>query len=378
MSLREELVQFAQDSDCNFTVLCERYGITRKTGYKWLHRFLGEGRPGLADRSRRPRHSPVQTPADVEQVIVTVRHAHPVWGSRKLAHFMAQQGLLPPERIPSPSTITAILRRQGLLDPAETPKHQAWQRFEHATPNALWQMDFKGDVRVPGERLLRLHPLTVLDDHSRFALGLRACLNQQTATVQAELTEIFRRYGLPWRMTMDNGSPWGDDATHPYTPLTVWLVRLGIQVSHSRPYHPQTQGKDERFHRTLQAELLKEHPFADVLSCQASFDTWRQVYNHQRPHQALGYAVPASRYRPSARSFPEPLPVIEYGPDDQVRKVQQKGEFFFQGQVFQVGQAFKGYPIGLRPTLHDGEWEVYFCQQRLTCINLHTGEYESE
>jgi transposase InsO family protein len=378
MSLREEFVQFAQDSDCNFAELCERYGISRKTGYKWLQRFLSEGRMGLADRSRRPRHSPAQTSAEVEQIISTIRRAHPAWGGRKLAHFIAQQGLLPPEHIPSPSTITAILWRQGLIDPAETPKHQAWQRFEHAAPNELWQMDFKGDVCVPGERRLRLHPLTVLDDHSRFALGLRACLNQQTATVQAELTEIFRRYGLPWRMTMDNGSPWGDDATHPYTPLTVWLVRLGIQVSHSRPYHPQTQGKDERFHRTLEAELLKDHSFVDALNCQTSFDAWRMVYNYQRPHQALGYAVPASRYRPSTRSFPEHLPMIEYGPDDQVRKVQQGGEFTFHGQTFHISKGFKGYPIGLRPTIRDGVWEVYFCQQLLVTINLRTEEYSSE
>ncbi len=370
MSLRQEFVTVAQEREGHFAELCRRYGVSRKTGYKWLQRFGEQGPAGLADRSRRPQRSPTHTSAEVEQAVVRVRQRHPAWGARKIAHYLEQQCWLSADQIPSPSTLTAILRRQALLDSNESCKHHAWQRFEHAVPNALWQMDFKGPIPLRAGGGDRLHALTLLDDHSRFALGVRACLNEQTPTVQRELTEIFRRYGLPERMTMDNGSPWGDAADSPYTPLTVWLVRLGIQVSHSRPYHPQTQGKDERFHRTLQAEVLQYAQFVDQASCQQALDTWREVYNHERPHQALDYAVPASRYRPSAREFPEFLPPIEYSPGDQVRKVQAHGEFFFQGRVFQVSKAFRGFPIALRPTPQEGVWQVYFCQQNLNHIDL--------
>lgn len=147
--------------------------------------------------------------------------------------------------------------------------------------------------------------------------------------------------------------------------MSVWLVRLGVQVSHSRPYHPQTQGKDERFHRTLQAEVLQYQQFRDIARCQQAFDAWRQVYNYERPHQASSFAVLASRYQPSPRTFPESLRPIEYSPEDQVRKVQDKGQVSFQGQLFQVSKAFRGYPLALRATRTDGVWDVCFCQQRL-------------
>src|SRR5262249_28011286 len=160
-------------------------------------------------------------------------------------------------------------------------RHRPYQRFEHDAPNCLWQMDFKGHFAT---QTARCHPLTVLDDHSRFAVGLQACPDQRTETVKDRLTHIFRRYGLPQRMTRDNGSPWGSDADHRFTPLTVWLMRLDIRVSHSRPYHPQTQGKDERFHKTLGLELLRDRFFRDLAQAQRCFDDWRYVYNLQRPH----------------------------------------------------------------------------------------------
>jgi len=371
MSQRDEFVALAQNAPCNLSQLCRRFGVSRKTAYKWLERFRADGAAGLRDQSRRPQHAPRHTPPATEQAIVAARQAHPAWGARKLWHFLLQQQRVAADDLPAPSTICAILGRHGLLNPAEALKHQPVQRFEHAAPNQLWQMDFKGDFRLRDTTQTRCFPLTVLDDHSRFALGLRACWDQRTPTVQAELSELFRRYGLPERMTMDNGSPWGDDGHQPYTRLTVWLLRLDIRVSHSRPYHPQTQGKDERFHRTLQAELLRDQAFADGVQCQHAFDTWRQMYNLERPHQALGYAVPAQRYQPSARPFPEALPAIEYGPTDQVRKVQAHGRFSFQGRTYHVSKAFRGYSVALR-LIADDEWQVYFCQHALGSINQRT------
>ena len=162
----------------------------------------------------------------------------------------------------------------------------------------------------------------------------------------------------------------GHDWDHPYTELTAWLLRLGIGISHGRAYHPQTQGKEERFHRTLKAEVLRDMSYGDLLQCQQAFDRWRNVYNLERPHQALGMATPASRYQISSRAFPETLPAIEYGPDDQIRKVQEGGFVHFQGRTFRVSRGFKGLPIALRQTSQDGVWNVHFCQQQIHRIDL--------
>jgi hypothetical protein len=204
---------------------------------------------------------------------------------------------------------------------------------------------------------------------------LQACENEQSLTVQHYLTQAFERYGLLERMSMDNGAPWGSGPAYAYTALTAWLIRLGIRVSHSRPYHPQTQGKDERFHRTLQAEVLQGQLFEDIAHCQKRFDQWRWIYNSQRPHQALNMACPSSRYQPSPRVFPNKLPSIEYAPDDIVRQVRKDGLIQYRGKTFKAcSQAFRGYPVALRPTVEDGVYEVYFCHQKVNCINLKQGE----
>jgi hypothetical protein len=192
------------------------------------------------------------------------------------------------------------------------------------------------------------------------------------------LTGTFRRYGLPERMTMDNGAPWGNDLEHRYTPLTVWLLRLGVAISHSRPYHPQTQGKDERFHRTLDVDLLRWHSFRDAEHVQKHFDHYRHVYNRQRPHQALNFEVPASRYQASPRSFPEQLAPVEYDSGDIVRKVTDKGHFQYQGQSYSVGKAFYGYPIALRATTIDGVFNVFFCHQKIGRVDLHENNSHNE
>lgn len=365
MSLRQEFVVLASQATLTMRALCRRFGISPKTGYKWIQRFAEAGAAGLADRSRRPQHSPARTEPALEAQVLAVRATYPAWGGRKIRRRLQELGH---HELPSASTITAILRRQGRVEPAEAAKHRPWQRFEHATPNALWQMDFKGHVALA--RGGRCHPLTVLDDHSRYAICLQACADEQTATVQARLTATFRRYGLPDALLVDNGAPWGDTGAQPYTRLGVWLLRLGIQVRHSRPYHPQTQGKGERFHRTLNAEVLQGRLLQDLADSQVAFDTWRVIYNTIRPHESLQMATPASRYIPSARMFPDRLPPIAYGPGAQVRKVQAKGELYYQGRAFLIGRAFIGYPVALRETEEDGVLAVYFCHQRVAHIHL--------
>jgi transposase InsO family protein len=365
MSLRKEFVMLASQSGIDRRELCRRFNISPKTGYKWLTRYQADGDTGLQEQSRRPHHSPWRTGHVLEQAILRVRAQHPAWGGRKIQARLRTLGY---QSVPAPSTITAILRRHGRLTREDTAPPHAWQRFEHRTPNALWQMDFKGHFPLWRGRC---HPLTVLDDYSRFSLCLQACRNEQSQTVEHHLTRTFRRYGLPQRMLMDNGPPWGDTVDTPLTVLTVWLIRLGVGVSHSRPYHPQTMGKDERFHRTLKAELLQQRQFQNLDQCQQHFDRWRTIYNVERPHESLDMKVPASRYQPSPRLFPETLPAIEYGPADVVRKVQAQGEVHYQGHRFRLSKALRGCPVALRPTQHDGILSVYFCHQHVTDIDLH-------
>ena len=367
MSLREEFIHLAETQTLPVATLCQRFGISRKTGYKWLVRYRVAGRAGLADQSRRPVHVRPTVLAAVREALLADRRAHPCWGARKLRQRMQTQGLAP---VPACSTITALLHREGFIGMDPAPGPAARGRFEHPVPNQLWQMDFKGAVpTVTGPT----HPLTILDDHSRFNVGLRALPNQQTATVQQVLIETFRRYGLPDRLLVDNGSPWGSDATHQDTPLTVWLWRVGVAVTHSRPYHPQTLGKDERFHGTLTREVLRHAQWRDPAHLQTALDCWRDVYNQERPHEALGLAVPASRYQPSLRSYPEILPPIEYDAGTLVRKVQQKGVIHFQGAVYKVSKAFTGYPVGVRPLAMDGQYAILFGPHRIMTIDIREG-----
>jgi transposase InsO family protein len=347
------------------SALCRSFGISRKTGYKWLSRHERDGLEGLGERSRRPLRSPGRTTALLEEQVCRLRREHPAWGGRKLHHRLRALGM---EDVPAPSTITGILNRNGLLSPGRRLQRE-WQRFEETEPNALWQMDFKGHFPLAEGRC---HPLTVLDDHSRFNLCLQACADERATTVQDQLTRVFACYGLPGRMLMDNGSPWGSERLHPHTWLTAWLIRLGITVVHGRPYHPQTQGKEERFHRTLDLEILDghHHSWQTLEHIQReAFDPWREVYNHQRPHEALAHQPPASRYQPSSRRMPPVLPAIHYPRGDEVRKVQGKGRISFRGRELLVSRAFIGDSVALRPT-GDGTWDVYYCHQRVGRVDF--------
>lgn len=365
-SLRREFVQLALQDGANRRQLCRRYEISPKVGYKWLRRFQLQGEAGLTDQSRCPVESPQRTASHIEATVISLRREHPAWGGRKLHRRLLDLGHTD---IPAPSTITGILHRHQLI--AEDPRRGAGQRrFEHEEPNALWQIDFKGYFDTPNGRC---HPLTALDDHSRFNLILTACARQNTDTVQAALTTAFQRYGLPVRINADNGAPWGSCSLpeHGITQLTVWLIRHGVRVSHSRPGHPETNGKEERFHRSLKAEVLNGRSFADLDHAQSAFDRWRTIYNHERPHEALGLATPITRYRPSVRTLPNQLPPIEYGPDDVVTEVGWDGKVRFGGRQWKVSNALHRLPIAFRPVpTIDGLHDVYFCHQRFMQVDL--------
>ncbi|TAK78515.1 MAG: IS481 family transposase [Aquabacterium sp.] len=354
---REEFVQLARQPQANISELCRRFGISRKTGYKWL------GREDLEDRSRRPQTSPRRTLAEQESQVVAMRAAHPAWGARKIAHVLARDHGIEM----ATSTAHSVLKRHGLISAEASRAARPWQRFEHEAPNALWQMDFKGHIPMARGRC---HPLTVLDDHSRFNLVLQALDNERRADVQQALQAAFERYGLPDRINADNGAPWGT-STEALTGLGVWLIRLGVQLGHSRPLHPQTNGKDERFHRTLNEEVLCRRLFSDLDHAQQAFDVWRHAYNHYRPHEAIGMGTPAQRYQASPRAMPGVLPTIGYDMGEIVRKVNSCGFISYKNRRMRVGKALMGQHVALRrrPGCND-VFDVYFGPHRLKTRTL--------
>jgi transposase InsO family protein len=359
---RREFVRLAMQEGANRRELCRRFGIHPDTGYKWLGRWESGGE--LADRSRRPRASPMRTNGSVEARVLAVRDAHPAWGARKIARCVEREGI----ESPAFSTVHEILRRNGrIVAPSGGPAAQ--QRFEKPAPNLLWQMDFKGWVALNDGS--RCHPLTVLDDHSRYDLCLQACANEQGSTVQGRLELTFRRYGLPEAFFVDNGGPWGDSSGQRWTRFGVWLLKLGISVLHSRPYHPQSRGKNERFHRTLNAEVFAFKRFRNLSEVQRTFDAWRTIYNHDRPHEALDQEVPASRYRPSTRSMPQRLPQVEYDEREIVRSVPTTKDYIsFKARRWKVPQAFRGERVAIRPLSTDGQYGIFFAAHQIAKIDL--------
>jgi transposase InsO family protein len=362
MDERREFVELAMQEGVNRRELCRRFGIHPDTGYKWLGRWAAA--ENLADRSRRPHSSPRRTEAAIEQRIVALRDAHPAWGARKIGCCLEREGIEPP----SCSTVHEVLRRHGrIVAPPGGPA--AHQRFEKPAPNLLWQMDFKGHMPLAGGG--RCHPLTVLDDHSRYNLCLEACANEQRSTVQNRLELTFRRYGLPDAFFVDNGGPWGDSSGQRWTRLGVWLLKLGIAVLHSRPYHPQSRGKNERFHRTLKAEVFAFKRFGDLAEVQRAFNAWRTIYNLERPHQALDQQVPASRYRPSLRCMPDRLPQVEYDQHEIVRMVPTTKDYVrFKGRSWLIPRAFRGERVAIRPLSIDGQYGIFFAAHQIATIDL--------
>lgn len=371
MSQRSEFVEQAEQEGANISRLCAEYGISRKTGYKWLKRYRAAGESGLQDGSRRPHQSPNRTPIEQEELILRAREQHPAWGGRKLYHFLRQQGQA---AVPAPSTIQAILQRHGCIEEQEGVKHRRYCRFERAAANDLWQMDYKGDIHLDDGTTC--YPLTILDDHSRYVVDVQVCLDHAGTSLQPLLTACFQAYGLPTAMLMDNGAPWGHTQQRPFTVLATWLMRLGIQVLHGRPAHPQTQGKVERVHRTQVAELFAQHSLPCLAACQAALQHWRHEYNTLRPHEALQHQPPARHYTPSSRPFPDPLPPLVYPANDCVRKVDKNGRISFHGRSCPVSAALRGYPVAVRPDpLCADVFEVFFVNTRVQVLDFHSVHY---
>lgn len=371
MEQRLELVRLAMQPGANISCLSRRFAVSRKICYKWIKRYNEHGNGGLKDQSKRPYSSFNQTPKGVEEKIVSLRRKHPQWGARKLRVLLKKEQV---STIPSSSTITAILHRYDLIAPEKSERQKLPKRFEYNAPNELWQMDFKGQFKLLNSAWC--YPLTILDDHSRFNVCLNACLNQRSLTVKDQLITVFRRYGLPDKILTDNGSPWGTagnvnaEGDTSLSVLAIWLVRLGIKIIHGRPYHPQTQGKEERFHRTLKTDLLQYEQFKNIDHCQVRFDKWRNQYNLERPHEAIGYKTPSELYGHSKKCFPESLPAIEYLSNDDVRKVCNNGFISYKGRRLKLGRGLSDQFVAIRHTINENIKEVYYCNQKIKDIIL--------
>lgn len=372
MDQRREFVRLALQEGANRRELCRRFGISPDVGYKWLRRWQAGDRE-LADQSRRPKRMPKRSAAAVEAQVVAVRDKHPAWGARKIAHCLKRNG----QAVPVPSTVHQILCRNERIKPSENAPPNPAHRFEKEAPNQLWQMDFKG--HMPLVNGTRCHPLTVIDDHSRYVPCLKACANEQRPTVQAHLTATFRCYGLPEAFYIDNGSPWGDTSGARWTKLKVWLLKLGIRVVHARPCHPQSRGKNERFHRTLNAEVFAMRSFRTLPEVQRALDAWRMVYNLERPHQGLDMNVPADRFRPSSRVMPARIPKVQYDIGETVRTVSSTRSYIsFKGQFWRVPQAFVGERLAIRPLDRDGNYGIFFASWQVASIDLTNGQPVSD
>jgi transposase InsO family protein len=321
--------------------IAAKYGVSRTVVHRWLKRSWAEGVAGMGDRSRRPLCSPRRTPASVEEVVCALRGKRETWGPEKLHRCLQRKGV---EGLCSGRTVGRILQRCGKVAPREGPPAAECHCFERPGPNELWQLDFKGHLHLPVYPPLRVLPMSIEDDHSRFALTLRANGDCQLPTVWGVLWEVFGEYGLPQAILTDNDTVFRGH-TGAVTTWTARLWRLGIAHLSGRPYPPQTQGKVERLHGTLQQDVLKRQRFHSLEELQAALDAFRETYNHERPHAALELDVPAEHYRPSPR--PAQLPPVEYPEGAVLRKVWRNGAIKVRGCRLHVGEGLAGEQVQL-------------------------------
>ncbi len=352
------------------TELCRRYGIQRRIGYKWVQRYERKGPAGLADRSRAPLHHPQQTAPERVACILEIRAQHPLWGALKIRAVLQREQ--PHQHPPAASTIGQILHHEGLTRPRNkrrrTPPHN--QPLAHACqPNDVVSIDFKGWFLCRDGT--RIDPLTLVDNASRYVLCCQAVEACDGAQVGAVLESVLRQYGLPRAIRSDNGAPFASRAIAGLSRLSVWWLKLGIEVERIPPATPSANGRQERFHRTLR-EHTADPPAANRRAQQRAFRSFCREYNEQRPHQALGQQVPASVYYPSDRPYPTQLLEIEYPASFLRRKVGKRGEIYWRGARIFVSEVLHGELLGLE-AIDDGVYRVWFCSLQLGTFDERRG-----
>lgn len=361
----DQRTQFIADylrESFSITELCELYGVSRKTGYKWIERYVRLGPTGLDERSRQPHHSPNATPLEIVSIILEARRRHPSWGAKKLLTLLSKR--YPRRAFPGRSTVCDILTRHGLV-----PKRRARRRIGHPgqptslilAPNDVWSADYKGQFKTGDGRYC--YPLTVADGFSRYLLGCQALPSTAVAEARPVFTRLFQEYGLPRRIRTDNGVPFATHTLARLSRLSAWWVRLGILPKFIEPGKPQQNGRHERMHRTLKAETTRP-PAATLPAQQRKFNRFREEFNDERPHEALDMHTPASRYAPSPRPMPEKLPPLDYPDRFEVRYVSANGGIRWNRQWVNVSTTCVGEYVGLEE-IDDGVWNVYFGPLRL-------------
>ena len=346
-TVEEQRREFAQAAMycSNFSALCREFGIDRHTGYKWKARYVTH--QPLTDKSRRPHTSPSRTPEEVELLVLAIRADNPGWGARTIHNVLLAEGY---SNIPCPKTINNILNRYGCISLEESQKRKPFIRFEKELCNQMWQVDFKGEFLMGDGRYC--YPLDIIDDHSRFAIRVAPHLNTANVVIPV-FKGAFREFGLPDSILSDNGAQFAGFKKG-YTQFERWLMDLDILPIHGRIKHPQTQGKIERFHRTMKQELLNHTMIANIKDAQNKFDIWRDKYNNIRPHEALNMKRPSDVYEPSRRQYKDTIPKYEYGGEYHVIKVNSWGYVRFDKWQVYLSETMIDQYIEFRPS-PDGE-----------------------
>jgi putative transposase len=358
----------------DFAALCREYGISRKTGYKWKERFLAEGLPGLRDQSRRPARCPGEVGEAMVCAMVNLKFAHPSWGPRKIRAVLGRS--VPAGELPSETSFKRVLARAGLVQRRRRRPAQQGTRVQTPIraerPNQVWTIDFKGWWRTRDRA--RFEPLTVRDDYSRYVLCAQALANARTETVQGQLTRVFDRFGCPEIIRSDNGSPFAASRSPlGLSRLSAWWLTLGINLDRIAPGRPDQNGGHERMHRDLAREV-ESCAQEDPVQQQAELDVWRQTFNEQRPHEALGMRTPAEVYEPSPRKFDSSPVELEYPSGYAVRKVQRQGTICIGSRHISISEALGGYRVGLEPA-GASRWAVWFCRLRLGELDCATEKF---
>lgn len=375
MDQRAKFVLECLRGEYSMARLCRMFGISRKTGYKWLLRYDLEGVNGLGDRSRRPKHHGRTVPSDVEATVLSIRRHHPTWGPKKLRVLLERHN--PDRTWPACSTIGEILKRHGLTVPRK--RRRRTQPYTQpfvgcGVPNAVWCADFKGWFRTGDGN--RCEPLTISDAHSRYLLRCQASDNTCYEPTRALFEATFRQYGLPDAIRTDNGTPFASHGIAGLSRLSVWWLKLGIVPERIDAGHPEQNGRHERMHRTLKHETASP-PARTLRSQQRIFDRFRREFNEDRPHEALKMGTPASVYAYSPREYPEQLADVAYDDDMEVRRVKSNGVFTWNNRRIFVGEAFGRELVGLA-RVDDRYWRVCFGPMRLGIMDsLEQAKVES-
>ncbi len=360
---RKEFAQAAQRT-LNFSALCREYGVTRRIGYKWLKRY--EADQSLSDQSRRPHASPGRTPEAMEQRILSVRAENPGWGAKTIHSVLERQGCT---ELPCVKTVNNILKRNGCISPEESQKRQPFLRFEKELCNELWQADFKGEFRMTDGNYC--YALDIMDDHSRFLVKIAPHLSTANVVIPVFL-EAFQEYGLPNAILSDNGAQFAGFRKG-YTRFEKWLMDLDILPIHGRIRHPQTQGKIERFHRTMKQELLNHTEILNIEDAQEKISAWRDKYNHLRPHEALGMKTPGEVYQRSNREYKENQTKYEYDGEYHVIKVNSWGYVRFDKWQIYLSETMKDQYIEFRPSLDGGTFVACYRNFRIAEFDTEDG-----